>query len=265
MTGEAKNFAGASFLGSSNFRAWDSDVAQKQYHSAEGLFDGEKVLFERFRKEICNKHLLDLGIGTGRTTPHLMKMTDYYSGIDYSPAMVGRARERFPSADIRCCDVRDLRCFPSENFDFVCFSFNGLDYIPHEDRLRALREVFRVMRGGGAFLFSSHNLHWKDVGKHPWQREPIRSLRSIKNTLRAFAYLPRHWRLRRQNVQGAGWSFRNDSTLLYSIFTYYVDMSTQVSQLIETGFRDSMCFNVDGVPLVKEDPESPWLYFAARR
>ena len=44
------------------------------------------------------------------------------------------------------------------SFDVVIFSFNGIDYIyPYIKRLAALKEIRRVLKTNGLFIFSSHN------------------------------------------------------------------------------------------------------------
>src|ERR1019366_8247253 len=96
--------------------------------------------------------------------------------LDLSRSRVGESeRCRFEIGD-----ARDLSRFGDGEFDVVLFSFNGMDYISHEDRLRVLAPVRRVLRPGGTFFFSAHSLNvfpfrliWPDVS---W-RKPIRALR----------------------------------------------------------------------------------------
>jgi len=57
------------------------------------------------------------------------------------------------------CDARDLGMFKDNSFDFILFSFNGIDYVSHRDRKQIYKEVLRVTKSGGHFCFSSHNLN----------------------------------------------------------------------------------------------------------
>ena len=52
----------------------------------------------------------------------------------------------------------NLSMFDSASFDFVLFSYNGIDTMSHVNRLRVFDEVFRLLVSGGLFAFSSHNL-----------------------------------------------------------------------------------------------------------
>lgn len=52
-------------------------------------------------------------------------------------------------------DARELQ-FPNGTFDFV-FSFHALEHIPHPEK--ALAEMARVLRSGGAYLIGTPNKH----------------------------------------------------------------------------------------------------------
>jgi ubiquinone/menaquinone biosynthesis C-methylase UbiE len=55
-------------------------------------------------------------------------------------------------------DARSMIQFADNSFDFILFSFNGIDCVPHSDRLQILQEICRVGKPGCHFFFSSHNL-----------------------------------------------------------------------------------------------------------
>jgi SAM-dependent methyltransferase len=131
-----------------NHRAFSGALALKAYTDMDGLMPGEAAILNRLQSRITDRALLDIGVGAGRTTPSMLKLSKDCTAIDYSQPLVDRTRERFNLSSVYCCDVRDMRLFPDSRFDFVLFSFNGIDCIPHEGRLRALREIHRVLKPG---------------------------------------------------------------------------------------------------------------------
>jgi len=86
------------------------------YATTNELTAAERVLFEKLRPTIAGKAILDIGIGTGRTTPFLASLTEDYTGVDYSPEMVQRAKELHPRANLLECDARDLSRFGPARF-----------------------------------------------------------------------------------------------------------------------------------------------------
>lgn len=127
-------------------------------YSKLGLWPSEAIL--------CQKHLppqaqvLDIGCGAGRTTVPLAQMGYRVVGIDLSPAMVRRARAVSAGMGARyeVMDATDLQ-FPDETFDAAFFSYNGIELLPgREGKRQALREVRRVLRPGGAFIFTTHSI-----------------------------------------------------------------------------------------------------------
>lgn len=102
--------------------------------------------------------VLDLGCGAGRTTIGLDRLGFQVTGIDLSPALLAVARERYPHIGFAEMDAAQL-AYPDHSCDGVLFSYNGIDCLyPLASRRACLREVFRVLRPGGAFIFSSHNV-----------------------------------------------------------------------------------------------------------
>ncbi len=141
----------------------DPSVAD-HYGKVTGLQPCEELAFAGHVRQ--GDAVLDLGVGGGRTTPHLASNASRYVGADYAIAMVEVCRVKFPSLEFRCEDASDLSCFGNETFDAVVFSFNGIDYIRTDKaRARCLLEVKRVLKSGGRFIFSSHNA--KAIGVWP--------------------------------------------------------------------------------------------------
>lgn len=141
-----------------------------------GLWDSEEKVFTRlFRPE---DSLLELGCGAGRIALGLYELG--YRNLlatDYSKAMIRRARDltvrleyRIP---FRVCDATDLE-FEDNIFDGVIFGFNGLMQIPGSgQRDQALSEIYRVLRPGAWFTFTSHD---RTLSPHQdfWSAENLR-------------------------------------------------------------------------------------------
>ncbi len=108
--------------------------------------------------------MLDLGVGAGRTSFFFLPFVRHYLGLDIASRMIDFCRERFAdyrgAADFafRVEDAAALKSCADAAFDVVLFSCNGLDCLAPARRADCLREVFRVLRTGGTFLFSAHNL-----------------------------------------------------------------------------------------------------------
>lgn len=125
-----------------------------------GLWRSEEKLFTRvFDRE---DSLLELGCGAGRIAFGLNEF-GYKNllAIDYSKEMIKQARHLAKlleySVPFRVADATDLE-FEDEVFDGAIFGFNGLMQIPQEvQREKALKEIFRVIRRGAWFVFTTHD------------------------------------------------------------------------------------------------------------
>jgi ubiquinone/menaquinone biosynthesis C-methylase UbiE len=95
--------------------------------------------------------LLDAGVGTGRNIRYYPPDATVL-GIDLSPAMLERARQRAGqvgrSVDLRLMDVTHLE-LPDRSFDAAVASFLFC-VLPDDLQEPALREIARVLKPGGA-------------------------------------------------------------------------------------------------------------------
>lgn len=225
------------------------DIANLYSRGGIQLFPAEDVIIKSLKEPISQARLLDLGIGAGRTTEHVRNICREYVGVDYSPEMVKSALRRFPDADLRLMDARDLSSFVSQSFDFVLFSFNGLDYVSHEDRLRILREVHRVLRTDGVFMFSSHNRNTRVLPSHSLKNLlplSINPLRLLRNAVRYAQGLYNSLPLRRLERQETEYALLNDAAHHYRLVHYYIAPRSQIAQLNRTGFEDVQAYALDG-------------------
>jgi SAM-dependent methyltransferase len=234
------------------------------YDRQDGLLPAERAILERLRPELDNKRLLDIGVGGGRTTRHLLEISRDYTGIDYAPQFVSLVRRKFSLDTVFHCDARDMRRFPDHGFDFVLFSFNGLDYVDHEGRLQALGEVHRVLAPGGAFVFSTHNRSWSDVGKLPWQRSPRWRSGFVNDCLTALVQSGRRRRMKRLEQRTPEYAILNDLAHAYSLLHYHIAIPDQVRQLEALGFGDTVAYNMSGAA-VRDDTHDSTTYFLTRK
>jgi ubiquinone/menaquinone biosynthesis C-methylase UbiE len=135
----------------------------------------EKLLTKIFS---INDSILELGCGAGRVALALHEL-GYKNilGTDYAKTMVQRARHISKlleySVPFRVADATDLK-FEDDIFNGVIFAFNGFMQIPQATkRMLALREIYRVLRPNGWFVFTSHD---RDLSPHKkfWVEEKRR-------------------------------------------------------------------------------------------
>jgi ubiquinone/menaquinone biosynthesis C-methylase UbiE len=77
------------------------------------------------------------------------------TGIDYSEEMIDACKKRFSDysshISFKVCYVRSMKMFDENTFDFILFSFNGIDLISHNERLKAFDEIKRIGKPGSCF------------------------------------------------------------------------------------------------------------------
>ena len=95
--------------------------------------------------------LLEVGCGTGLLLRRFAKVAKSARGIDLSPGMLEKARER--GLEVQTGSATDLP-FPDASFDVTC-SFKVLAHVP--DIEKALREMTRVTRPHGTVIAEFYN------------------------------------------------------------------------------------------------------------
>jgi|AGTN01.2.fsa_nt_gi Methylase involved in ubiquinone/menaquinone biosynthesis len=202
--------------------------------------------------------MLDIGIGGGRTTHYFSDLVDEYIGIDYSSGMVEACKKKFDKR-MEVCDVRDLGRFEDSYFDFVMFSFNGLDTLSHEDRLKSLKEIRRVLKDNGFLFFSSHNY------------QIIERFYSLKLSLNPTALRNNYNALiiRLKNKPYAQLKKQTYCTLKsLTLENYYIVPGEQIRQLETAGFRDIRVFSLNDGCEIKGDPDKSddlWLHYLCQK
>ena len=117
----------------------------------------------RFLKEtrvLQNKcKILDVGCGAGAVVFELTRQGHEVVGIDISQEAIAHGLEKYGDVDLRVAAAEQLP-FANETFDVV-LSFDLLEHIANVDQ--HLREVHRVIRSDGYYLFETPNKYFNAV------------------------------------------------------------------------------------------------------
>ena len=164
---------------------YESERVVNHYRRATaniGLWRSEEIVFRSVFG--LDDRLLELGTGTGRIAFGLEEAGyRHLMGLELSREMVREARRIGKLLETSVSfvegDATGLT-FEENLFDGAIFGFNGLMQIPgREARLRALREIRRVVRPGGAFVFTTHDRHVPRFKKF-WRGEEARWRKGIQ-------------------------------------------------------------------------------------
>jgi SAM-dependent methyltransferase len=250
-----------------NRRANGRGVAIEAYPSAADLSIAERAIFQKLSPRLAGKRLLDIGVGGGRTTAFMLDLSRDYTAIDHCEGLVDVVKAKFRLDSVYYCDVCDMRRFADGTFDFALFSFNGLDYVSHEDRLKALGEINRVLADDGLFVFSSHNrnrINGRSKSSRSLPHEGIGTGTRFRHSLKSVLLTPRHWLKQRHETKTPEYAIINDDGPRYSLLTYYITPLRQVAQLESLRFAVESIYNFAG-HAARTDDQSPWLYYLSSK
>src|SRR5919206_4052560 len=99
------------------------------------------------------ERILELGIGTGETTRRVLELHPraHLTAIDSSAAMLARAREAFPTADLRVARLEDL--LPEGPFDLVVSTL-AVHHLDAPGKADLFRRVAAALAPGGRFVLA---------------------------------------------------------------------------------------------------------------
>ena len=142
-----------------------------------GLWDSERLLVSRYFAK--DDPILDIGCGAGRTTIALYRLGySKVQGLDLSYRMIEEASSTSEQAGysipFTVGNAIDIR-YDDESFGGALFTAQGFMCIPGSaNRLRALKEVRRVLRPGGHFFFTTHDRFANQEFASFWDEEESR-------------------------------------------------------------------------------------------
>lgn len=251
-----------------NKSVYDSKKVAKGYEKFDYLLYPEKTIIELIKnKKINNRNVLDIGIGAGRTTKYFAPLFAEYNGIDYAENMIEICKNKFSenkNLKFDVCDARKMNIFSDNTFDFIFFSFNGIDCISIDDRLKVINEVIRVGKNGGHFFFSTHSIYnvpklfnyqWpKNIFKWPKERKRVLNINKLNKS--------------EQELVKFDIVTIIDGDLDFTAEYVYIKPEFQIEQLRNLGF-----VNIEAYGLKNQKPidnydqfykiNDPWIHFLA--
>jgi len=242
-----------------------SDVVDILRARSGAIDAGEAAVLERIGAAVRGAPILDLGVGGGRTIPLLRALSEDYTALEYVEELVSAARAAHPGVRIEHGDARDLSRFRDESFALVFFSFNGIDCLPHEDRPRVFREARRVLRPGGVFAYSTHNVPPGRSAIPMWRVAARSVVMHPHRALRHLPQLPAALRARRRgrelSTTGDGWLVAPDPSYGFALVLHHVTLAEAQRETRDAGFSDTEVYASDGERLQPEADESTTLWF----
>jgi SAM-dependent methyltransferase len=184
--------------------------------------------------------------------------------------MVAACRAKYPGVNFQEADARNLEALGRGKFDFIFFSFNGIDSIDGAGRAQVLREVYAALKPGGLFLFSGHNLRvpperpWH-LSLYSWSLNPRTILYNLRTAWRSLRNYRRH---AGDQSRGEGYAIVVDSGHDFRLLHYYAEPAEQVRQLTGAGFVGIEVFDRQGDLAALDAPtldKTPHVHYLARK
>lgn len=243
-----------------------SDYYVQYAGPTDGFLDGgEAAALVAASRSARNSAVLDVGVGSGRTTALLQLISDEYVAIDYAPNMVDSFRRNFPDLPAYVADARDLSQFEDNTFGLVVFSNNGIDTVAHDDRARVLQEFERVLKPGGVVVFSTLNKAGPSFGEAPLQLHrpteptdlsPSTVITAVGSRLlrpSGFVRGVKNWLRNRKGTQNRGtWAVGSLAAHDFAPFMHFTSLG-DLRDVVERGRLDVQAVYADDGTRISDD------------
>ena len=254
-----------------NLNQYNSTKTINRYKKLEHILKPEKIIFDYLKNlEIEKRNLmLDIGVGAGRTSEKFSSVFKKYIGIDYAEEMIKHCNTIFNNTKnmkFVCSDARNIDFVSDDYVDFIFFSFNGIDCVSYDDRIKILTEVKRIAKKCAYFAFSTHNLNnIKSLFSYQFPKNPLKWAREYKR------YIGVH-----NNNEYNQLATKKDYAYIFdgdnNNFNYryvYVNPEFQIKELSNLGFEIIKIIDIDGLTI---NPNSvnwskftqPWIHFLCK-
>ena len=216
-------------------QTWESGGLLRRYRG-RGLRPPEREIFDR-HADILGGRVLELGVGGGRLTGHLIALGGSVHGMDIAPRMVAYCRKNYPAASFSQGDLHDASSWGSGTWDAIVAGWALIDVLSDDERATFFDAAHRLLNPGGLLIFSSHNLASATLLKSPFRSISVNTPLSFASQL---LRLPRsyrnHRRLTRWQRIEPDYAILNGSAHDFSLLHYYISRDGQERQLERHGF-----------------------------
>jgi SAM-dependent methyltransferase len=245
-----------------NRHAYKQEKVVKIYTGVPRLFEGEAVLIRKYKEQLGNSVFLDIGIGGGRTTHFIEPIVNKYYGVDYSVNFVEHVGDKYAGQNnvvIEFGDARELKQYENIFFDFILFSFNGIDCVSFDDRTKIIREAFRLLKPGGHFWFSFHNIYsLPKLYSFQWPKNPFNWVNEWKRSKKI-----KQLNGSIEQYKNKKYCFLCDGAELFEAEVMYIIPELQSEMLRESGFKEIYFYDAQKgglLPLNTKTRNADWIY-----
>jgi tRNA (cmo5U34)-methyltransferase len=130
---------------------WNPDLYVREIRIEIPLFDDFQDAVAEATVGVETRAVLELGVGTGETARRVRARHPEasWTGVDASRAMLDRARDTLPDADLRLSRLQDP--LPAGPFDLVVSAL-AVHHLDADEKRDLFRRVAESLRPGGWFV-----------------------------------------------------------------------------------------------------------------
>ena len=244
----------------------------KEYLWSDELFPSEISAIQSV-PDIKDKPILDVGVGTGRTTGALIKLSKHYLGIDYVDEMLHACKFKFPEVRFELADARNLSAHADESFYSIFFSSSGICMVTHDDRMQIIKEIVRLLEPGGVFMFSAYNHNFIKHAKLFYFPNFQKTLNPVKILVRGIRYIKNlsvsiinRVRYKRLEVKASDYAIINDRCHNYATMLYYSTQANIEKQLRESGLTGVLsAYGINGEKISDPNAIDDIIFYVVRK